>query len=55
MKDTWKSRVGASTERTGEAWPWRVQQDKGFRNPLRSVSTSRRKLSDLHPTERGGR
>jgi hypothetical protein len=55
MKDTWRSRAGASTEHTGEAWLSPVRQDKGFRNPLRSVSTSRRKLNDLHPTERGGR
>lgn len=40
---------------TGEAWPASVRQDKGFRNPVRFVSTSRRPSNDLRPTERRSR
>jgi hypothetical protein len=50
-----RSRGRCLAEHTGKAWVRPLRQDKGFRNPLRSVSTSRRKLSDLRPTERGDR
>jgi hypothetical protein len=52
MKDTWRSRAGSSTEHTGEAWPSPVRQDKGFRNPLRFVSTPCWRTNDLAVPER---
>jgi hypothetical protein len=50
----WNSTALGTGRDAGGAWALSVRQDKGFRNPARFVSTSRRPANDLRATERGG-
>jgi hypothetical protein len=53
---SWCGRPGSNTGgRTGGAWFLADRQVKGSRGPLRFVSTVRRLVSNLRPTERRSR